>query len=272
MISYPNAKINLGLNVVEKRPDGYHNIETIFYPIPLQDALQVKTAEHHSSFKMEGNQLDCAPDDNLVVRVLRMVERQFEIPAVDVLLYKHIPSGAGLGGGSSDAAFMLKTLNEKFNLGLSVEEMQKMVADLGADCAFFVENKPVYATGIGNVFTPIELSLNGYYLVLVKPNVHVSTRMAYAAIKPMPSKRLLTEIIKEPVETWRETMTNDFEASVFPLFPELAATKDRLYELGATYASMSGSGSALFGLFKQPVEHIEEKFPNYFVRQRELTD
>ena len=269
MILYPNAKINLGLNIISRRPDGYHDIETVFYPIPLQDALEVKASDHFS-FRLSGNQLDCAAGDNLVIRVLQMVEADYKLPELDVHLFKHIPSGAGLGGGSSDAAFMMKLLNEQFELGMSEDEMETRLSSLGADCPFFVRNRPVFATGIGNVFTPIDLDLKGWTLVLVKPDVNVSTRDAYAAVQPQQPALSLTEIVKKPVEEWQELMHNDFEISVFPRYPEIAALKDLLLDQGAVFAAMSGSGSAVYGLFRQPLEHVDETFSGCFVRQRQL--
>lgn len=270
MIVYPNAKINLGLNVVARRPDGYHDIETVFYPIPLQDALEVHAAERFS-FRQAGTLLDCPAGDNLVIRALRMLEAEFTIPELDIYLYKHIPSGAGLGGGSSDAAFMALLLNEEYHLGLTDEDLERRLATLGADCPFFVRNRPVFATGIGNVFTPIEMSLEGWTLVVVKPDVTVSTRDAYAGVTPKRPDVPLSEAVLRPVEEWRTLMHNDFEDSVFVRHPEIAAVKDRLYDLGATYAAMSGSGSALYGLFHQPLEHVDDLFAGMFVRQRTLT-
>ena len=269
MIVYPNAKINLGLNIVAKRTDGYHDIETCFYPIPLQDALEVTDAPAFR-FRMAGTPLDCPAGDNLVIKVLQMVEQETKLPELDIFLYKHIPSGAGLGGGSSDAAFMLQLLNERFSLGYTKDEMRKRLAGLGADCAFFVENRPVIATGIGDVMTPIDLSLKGWMLVLVKPDVSVSTADAYAQVTPRTPETPLAEALKLPVEQWQGRLCNDFEESVFARHPEIAATRDLLLDLGATYAAMSGSGSAVFGLFRQPLEDIDKTFAGMFVRQREL--
>ncbi len=269
MLVYPNAKINLGLNVVARRADGYHDIETVFYPIPLQDALEVQTSDRFA-LRLSGNALDCPAGDNLVIRAMRLMEQEHELPELDIRLFKHIPSGAGLGGGSSDAAFMMKLLNEKFALGLSDDELEARLSTLGADCPFFVRNRPVFATGIGNVFTPVDLDLTGWTLVLVKPDTFVSTREAYAAIIPQRPSMPLTEVIKRPVEEWRKLMHNDFEASVFPHHPEIAAIKDLLYDRGAVYASMSGSGSAVFGLFQEQLEHVEDTFSGCFVRQRRL--
>lgn len=273
MITFPNAKINLGLNITEKRSDGYHNLETIFYPIKLQDALEVTRLEESSEpFKLHisGTTLEGKPDDNLVVKAYNLLKQDFQLPPVDIHLFKHIPTGAGLGGGSADCAFMIKLLNEKFHLELSLEQMETYAAKLGADCAFFIQNKPVFATGIGNIFQPIDFSLKGYHLVLVKPNSSVATREAYANITPRKPEVSLLQIIKQPIETWKNSMKNDFEDSVFLTHPEIAAIKDKLYDLGAVYASMSGSGSAVFGIFKSPIENVDEKFGECFCRQREL--
>jgi 4-diphosphocytidyl-2-C-methyl-D-erythritol kinase len=273
MITYPNAKINLGLNIVEKRPDGYHNLETVFYPINLQDALEVNLLEGEEEFslKVSGVPIEGEPENNLVVKAYRLLKKDYpEMPAIDIHMYKHIPTGAALGGGSADAAFMIKLLNDKFKLNLSIEKMEEYAAILGADCAFFIQNKPVFATGIGNIFEPIQLSLKGYYLVLVKPDIFVSTKDAFAHIIPTQPTQSLKEIIRMPVETWRATMKNDFEDSVFQKFPEIAAIKDKLYDLGAVYASMSGSGSSVYGIFREQVEFVDEIFSGCFCRQRAL--
>lgn len=273
MITYPNAKINLGLNIVEKRPDGYHNLETIFYPINLQDALEVTLLEGEKEYELtlSGTPIEGNPEDNLVVKAYRLLKEDYpHIAPVDIHMYKHIPTGAGLGGGSADAAFMIKLLNDKFKLGLSIEEMENYAARLGADCAFFIQNKPVFASGIGNIFEPIQLSLKGYFLVLIKPDIFVSTKDAFSLITPKTPVQSLKEIVRMPVETWRATMKNDFENSVFKKFPEIAAIKDKLYDMGAIYASMSGSGSSVYGIFREQVEFVDEIFSGCFCRQRAL--
>lgn len=273
MITYPNAKINLGLNITEKRPDGYHNLETVFYPIPLQDALEVKPLDGENEYllKITGTQITGEPEDNLVIKAYRLLKQDYpHLPSIDIHMFKHIPTGAGLGGGSSDAAFMLKLLNEKFSLHISVSQLEEYAARLGADCAFFIQNKPVFASGIGNIFEPIELSLKGYYLVLVKPDIFVSTKEAYALVKPQKPQLSLKDIIHRPIEEWKNTMVNDFEESVFHKFPEIAAIKDKLYDMGAIYASMSGSGASVFGLFKEQVKYVDEVFYGCFCRQRIL--
>ena len=274
MITFPNAKINLGLNIVEKRPDGYHNLETIFYPINLQDALEVTRRENNDkeyTLHISGSSLEGEPEDNLVVKAYKLLKKDYPgLLPVDIHMYKHIPAGAGLGGGSSDAACMIKLLNDKFSLGLSTERMEEYAVKLGADCAFFIRNKPVFATGIGNLFEPVELSLKGYHIILIKPDIFVSTRDAFAEIKPVRPAVSLKEIVKQPIETWKSSMKNDFEDSVFKKFPEIAAIKDELYDLGAVYAAMSGSGSSVYGIFKAPIENVEDKFCGCFCRQRAL--
>ena len=274
MITFPNAKINLGLNIVEKRPDGYHNLETIFYPINLQDALEVTRRENNDkeyTLHISGSPLEGEPEDNLVVKAYKLLKKDYPgLLPVDIHMYKHIPAGAGLGGGSSDAACMIKLLNDKFSLGLSTERMEEYAVKLGADCAFFIRNKPVFATGIGNLFEPVELSLKGYHIILIKPDIFVTTRDAFAEIKPVRPAVSLKEIVKQPIETWKSSMKNDFEDSVFKKFPEIAAIKDELYDLGAVYAAMSGSGSSVYGIFKAPIENVEDKFCGCFCRQRAL--
>ena len=273
MITFPNAKINLGLNIVEKRTDGYHNIETVFYPINLQDALEVNRLENTTEpyrLHIKGTPLEGKDEDNLVIKAYLLLREEYNLPAVDIHLFKHIPTGAGLGGGSSDGAFMIKVLNEKFKLGLSLKEMEQYAARLGADCAFFIQNQPAFATGIGNIFEPIKCSLSDYRLILVKPQISVPTKEAYARITPHRPEKSVKDIICQPIETWKDELKNDFEDSVFALYPEITAIKDKMYDLGAVYASMSGSGSAVFGIFRQPIENIDTIFSGYFCRQREM--
>ncbi len=268
---FPNAKINLGLNVVERRSDGYHNLETVFYPVlGLHDRLEVRRLEGEKVRKLEGAEvrlltsgleLDCATEDNLIVRAARMLLEETQA-GVEIHFEKYIPFGAGLGGGSSDAAHTVLAINELFALGLSSAEMREKVSRLGADCAFFVENTPCLATGIGDVLTPISLSLDGYCLVLVKPDAFVSTKAAYAGVRPRQPERPLSELIQLPVSEWKGVIHNDFEDSVFPAFPAIARVKDSLYGLGAQYASMSGSGASVFGLFakaEMPAREVLEK-------------
>ena len=268
MLLLPNCKINLGLQVVRKRPDGYHDLQTVFYPIPLRDNLELRELRNSDApyaLQLAGQAIEGNPDDNLIIKVYKQLKEEFDLPALDIYLYKHIPLGAGLGGGSSDAAFMMKGLNEVFELGLSDYEMERRLAGLGADCAFFVQNVPAYATGIGDELTPIPLSLKGMYIVLVKPDVFVSTREAYAGVTPKEPEHDLLKALRRPVTEWRDRVVNDFEPSVFAAHPELAAVKQTLYDMGADYAAMSGSGSTLFGLFSRPVPEARKVFKEHFV-------
>lgn len=256
MITFPNAKINLGLNITEKRPDGYHNLETIFYPIPLEDALEAcprKEGPGCYSLSQSGLSIEGDAENNLVVKAYKLLDETYHLPPVDIYLHKHIPSGAGLGGGSADAAFMLKLLNRMYRLNLTDDQLEAYAARLGADCAFFVRNQPTYAEGIGNIFSPVELSLAGWQLLLVKPDIFVSTRDAFARIRPRHPERNLRDLINQPVESWKDSIINDFEESVFPQFPAIGDIKTELYRLGAVYASMSGSGSSVYGLFAPDV-------------------
>ena len=260
MITFPIAKINLGLNVVEKRADGYHNLQTVFFPVPLLDALDVQEmgaefpSQYDCDLKVSNIHIDGDEQRNLVVRAYNLLKQDFpDMPRVHAHLYKGIPTQAGMGGGSSDCGFMITLLNKMFNLGLSDEQMIQYAARLGADCAFFILNKPCYAEGIGEKLQPIQLSLSGWYLSLVRPDIPVSTREAFALIKPHYPEFNCKEVVQLPVEEWRGKLTNDFEDSVFAVHPELGAVKDHLYQLGATYAAMSGSGSTLFALSKQPL-------------------
>jgi len=270
MICFPNAKINLGLNVVSKRPDRYHNIETIFYPIPLKDALEIVPATScGDSFHQEGILIDGDPDNNLVIKALLLMRQEFNIPPLDIHLLKAIPFGAGLGGGSSDAAFMLKLINDFCKLNISSEKLEELAHSIGADCPFFIRNTPVFASGTGNIFTTIKISLKGYYICLVKPDIFVSTPEAYSLVKPVQPAISLNEIMRMQVEDWREYMRNDFEESVLSRHPAIGDIKNNLYKAGAVYASMSGSGSSVYGLFREsPL--LKDKFPGCFVWEGEL--
>lgn len=270
--AFPKAKINIGLYVVERRPDGYHNLQTVFYPIPLHDNLQIRVLKndtHPYQLQTAGNVIEGNPADNLVVRVYESLKQEFNLPPLDIYLYKRIPTGAGLGGGSSDAAYMMRMLNEAFTLNLTSEEMERRIAKMGADCAFFIQERPSYATGIGDILSPIQLSLKGMYLLLVKPPTFVSTQEAYKGVVPRQPQHELLQALSAPVETWRETVGNDFELSVFRHHPNIAAIKQTLYDMGAVYASMSGSGSSVYGLFKHPIETLNV-FSDCFVHQQVL--
>lgn len=249
MITNPNCKINLGLHIVEKRPDGYHNIETMFYPISICDKLEINAAEKFS-FSQNGIQLECTDSDNLCVKAYDIIKKEFpHIGNVDIKLTKNIPFGAGLGGGSADAAFTLKMINEIFALNLPDEHLTNYASKLGADCAFFIRNVPVFATQKGDVFEKCNISLKEYSLLLVKPDIFISTPEAYSGVKPHKAIYDIREIISQPINTWKDKLVNDFEESIFAKYPLLSEIKDMLYSQGALYASMSGSGSSMFGIF-----------------------
>lgn len=252
MTTYPNCKINLGLHVVGKRPDGYHDLETIFLPVhSLRDELEI--TEGPLSMQQDGITLDNVPEDNLCMKAWRLLHEGYGIPDVSIRLKKGIPFGAGLGGGSSDAAFTLKMLNGMFALGLSDSGLEQRAARLGADCAFFIENEPAYAMGIGDILEPIGLDLSAYRIVIEIPQgEHVSTKEAYGGLKRDlfgVERPDLREAVKRPIKEWRSLIVNDFEASVFPAHPAIAALKDDMYRRGALYASMTGSGAAVFDIF-----------------------
>jgi len=260
MLSFPICKINLGLNVVEKRPDGYHNLETVFYPVPITDALEVFPmdptfpSDVDCDLKVTNIHIDGDEQRNLVVRAYNLLKKDFPtLPRIHAHLYKGIPTQAGMGGGSSDCGFMITLLNKMFKLGLYEQQMIDYAAQLGADCPFFIVNRPSYAEGIGEKLQPVPLDLKGWYLAVVRPAIPVSTKEAFSLITPQHPVKNCRDIVLQPVETWRDELTNDFEKSVFAIHPEIGAIKEQLYEMGAVYAAMSGSGSSLFGLFRNPV-------------------
>ena len=273
MITFPCAKINLGLNIVGQRPDGYHDLETVFYPVPLYDALEIKymgeefPSEVDCDLKVTGNVVNCNEADNLVIKAYNLLAKDYKLPRVHAHLYKQIPSEAGLGGGSSDAAYMIRLLDERFRLNIGKAEMERYAARLGADCAFFISSEPSFATGIGDELMPADGpkgSLNGYHIAIVKPNIAVSTKEAYANISPHKPEKCCRDIVRQPIETWKDELINDFEVPIFNRHPDLAAIKKQLYQLGAVYAAMSGSGSSLFGLFKEEPCHLNTVFANGF--------
>lgn len=279
MIVFPCAKINLGLNIVGKREDGYHNLETVFYPIPLYDALEIKymdekfPSDADCDLKVTGNAVDCDEQSNLVVKAYNLLAADYKLPRVHIHLHKHIPSQAGLGGGSSDAAFMIRLLDERFRLNIGNPEMERYAARLGADCAFFIEAEQAYAEGIGNELMPVTTpdgNLDGYHLAIVKPDIAVSTKEAYASITPKKPTKSCREIVCQPIATWKDELVNDFEEPIFKMHPELAAIKEKLYAQGALYAAMSGSGSALYGIFKECPHGLEETFKGMFCETMEL--
>lgn len=262
MITFPIAKINLGLNVVERRPDGYHNLETVFYPVPITDSLEIQLMDDKfpsdvdCDLKVTNIQVEGDEQHNLVVKAYQLLKRDFpdRIKRVHSHLYKAIPTQAGMGGGSSDCAAMIRLLNELFELHLSNEQMINYATQLGADCPFFILNRPVYAEGIGERMQTIDLELSGWYLAVVRPDIPVPTKEAFSLIKPAKPSICCKQIVEYPVNQWRDLLVNDFEKSVFAIHPQIGEIKARLYELGAVYAAMSGSGSSVFGLFQNSIE------------------
>ncbi len=267
MLFFPNAKINIGLDILRKREDGFHDLETVFYPVPLKDALEVVRNESNDiSFKQTGLTVDSEKGDNLCEKALALLKKEHELPGLKMHLHKTIPMGAGLGGGSSDASFSLIAANKLFNLGLDKEQLKSYAALLGSDCPFFIENTPMLAEGRGEILKNINLSLKGYFLVLVHPSVHISTPKAYGMITPLIPEISLSERIKQPIENWKDVLKNDFEEPIFKEFKELKKIKETLYENGAVYAAMTGSGSALYGIFKEEID-LSNEFVEYFVFQ-----
>jgi len=270
MITFPIAKINLGLNVVERRPDGYHNLETVFYPVPIRDALEVTTMDpqfpspYDCDLKVTNISIEGDEQRNLVVRAYQLLKQDFpQLPRIHAHLHKAIPTQAGMGGGSSDCAYMIRLLNEQFHLGLSTQLMQQYAARLGADCAFFILSQPAYAEGIGERLEPIALDLSQYWIAVVRPDIPVPTKEAFSLVHPRHPEKNCRDVVMQPIETWCQDLVNDFEQSVFTLHPEIGAIKQQLYSLGAVYAAMSGSGSAVFGLFREDIK-IGEHFPEMF--------
>ncbi|MCD0489398.1 4-(cytidine 5'-diphospho)-2-C-methyl-D-erythritol kinase [Pedobacter sp. MC2016-14] len=261
MLAFANAKINLGLNITEKRPDNYHNLETVFYPVKIYDVLELLDAEE-TSCAIKGIDVPGAVSDNICLKAYRLLQEDFSLPAQQIVLLKNIPVGAGLGGGSSDAAFLIKLANDKFKLGLSVSQMEDYARKLGADCAFFIQNKPLYAFEKGDQFKELNIDLSKYYLVLVKPSVHVSTADAYALLKPALPVEGLKELIHLPLKDWKNHVKNDFEEAMFIKYPEIAIVKEQLYQAGATFALMSGSGSSVFAIFEHEVALPELEIKN----------
>jgi 4-diphosphocytidyl-2-C-methyl-D-erythritol kinase len=267
MVIFPNAKINIGLNILRKRGDGYHDLETLFFPIGLKDALEfIENNSNRVNLSLSGIEMDVAPENNIVLKAYRLLSSSVSIPGIDIHLHKVIPFGAGLGGGSSDAAFLLIALNDYFELNLSKDKLKHFALMLGADCSFFIENKPSLATGIGEILQNVEINLSGYHLLLVKPPFGVVTIEAYSNITLSDSKHSLMDALKMKPEDWRGIIKNDFETTVFNAYPEIENIKQTLLDHGALYASMSGSGSAVYGLFKsKPDLSVKSFSEGYFI-------
>jgi 4-diphosphocytidyl-2-C-methyl-D-erythritol kinase len=269
MILFPPAKVNLGLNILSKRDDGYHEIETCMIPIPFTDILEITESEEfqflQTGFAIPGNS-----DSNLCVKAFWLLNQKHDIPNVRIHLRKQIPMGAGLGGGSADASYVLKGLNDLFKLNISISELENLAAKLGSDCPFFIQNKPQIARGRGEVLSEIEIDLKGKYLVLLNPGIHVGTKEAYNGVKPIASSKHIEEILLSPIETWQTELINQFEESIFPKFSLIKELKNSLIELGAIYASMSGSGSSIFGIFNEKPTEINQEVMTFLVFEGEM--
>ena len=252
MISYPNCKINLGLQILGKRNDGFHNLETVFYPLPLFDALEIirSPKEHNVSFTTSGIEIPGETEQNIVYKAWQLLKQDFpDLPPVTIHLHKAIPPGTGLGAGSADGSFALLSLNRLFNLSLTRDQLLTYASILGSDCPFFILNKPSLATGRGEHLQPLQLDLSSYKIIVVAPSIHINTAMAFSQLKSFSSSSSLVEVLQQPIETWKENLSNDFEKIVFNQHPELSQIKEQLYTSGALYASLSGSGSSLYGIY-----------------------
>lgn len=274
MISFPNAKINIGLNIVEKRSDNFHTIQSVFYPVQITDALEVvenrEKGEPSVMFTSSGISIPGNSNDNLCCKAYDLIQKDYPLPPVKIHLHKHIPIGAGLGGGSADAAFFIRMIKELFDLNISWGEMHHYARLLGSDCSFFISNKPVFAEGKGDEFESIQLDLSAYHIALIYPPVAINTASAYKGVTPAKPKRSLEEdILNVPIEEWKNVIYNDFERSIFAAHPELEQIKKKLYTNGALYTSMSGSGSTVYGLFKEPT-NLKAAFPDAFVWEGSL--
>ena len=270
MIQFPNGKINLGLHVVARRPDGFHDIESVMYPVPLCDALEIIPAPGDvEQFHSTGLAIPGGEEHNLCVRAYRLLRDEFRIPTVKMHLHKVIPMGSGLGGGSSDGAFTLKMLNELFGLGLDIGHLQELARSLGSDCPFFIRNQPQFVYGKGDQAEPVTVDLSGFYLGLVIPDIHISTADAYRMVAPTLPTLDLKQVVSLPPDQWKDRMTNDFERPVFEKYSAVSSVKQRLYQAGAIYSSMTGSGSAVYGLFEKNIG-VKGIFPGCFTWTAQL--
>jgi 4-diphosphocytidyl-2-C-methyl-D-erythritol kinase len=270
MIKFPNCKINIGLNILSKREDGFHNLQTVFYPIAVYEAIEVVEGDNTNLpilFTQSGIEFPHDRTENICVKAYQLLKIDFpQLPPVKMHLHKAIPVGAGMGGGSADGAFTLKLLNDKFGLGLSTDQLKNYAGNLGSDCAFFVMNQPCFATGKGEILEPLTLDLSAFDILLINPGIHVSTAVAFSHIEPGKNQVDLKEWIYSPVENWKANIVNDFEESVFKLYPAIRAIKADLYDKGALFASMTGSGSTVYGIFNKESRPEINYPPHYFIR------
>jgi len=269
MIVYPNAKINIGLNIVERRSDGYHNISTLFYPVKeLKDILEITiddSLQEPLTFTQTGIQLDCVPEKNLCIKAYNLINSIQPLPTMRMHLHKLIPTGAGLGGGSADGAFALKAINELAGNLLDSKQLMNLALELGSDCPFFILNTPCIGSGRGEILEPFELSLNGYFILLINPGIHINTGKAYVQSTPKPWETNIETLLKTDIANWPNNVKNDFEGAVFSQHPTISSIKKWMYEQGATYAAMSGSGSTVYGIFKT-IPVIDNRMSNYFYK------
>lgn len=269
MLVFPNCKINLGLNIVQKRPDGFHDLETCFYPVKISDALEI-LAENEQEVPVQlsvtGTKVNGADEDNLCVKAYHLIKKDHpEMPPVKLYLHKAIPMGAGLGGGSADAAFTLKLLNDKFQLHISNDKLAEYALQLGSDCPFFLYNQPAFAMGRGEKLQPVTLDLMAFDLVIVNPGIHINTGWAFSKITPAQPEQSILSILSNPITEWKNLLRNGFEVPVFQQYPEIAAIKQTLYDSGAVYAAMSGSGSTVFGIFEKNTFRNHSVFPDAYL-------
>ena len=267
MIAFPNCKINLGLQVLRKKESGYHDLETFFFPIPIHDALEILPSESDTT-EIISSGIDTGDiEQNICLKAYRLLKKDYpQLPEVSIHLHKVIPLGSGMGGGSADGAVTLQLLNKKFNLNISQQLLSSYALELGSDCPFFLINKPALASVRGETLTPLEFSLNSYKIVIINPGIHVSTTEAFKNIIPAVPLKSIKEIIQQPISTWRHDLINDFEKPIFIKHPEIKEIKDSLYNGGAIYASMSGSGSSVFGIFEKDAKPIYVTNENYFYK------
>ena len=270
MLFFPNCKINLGLHILTKREDGFHNIETVFYPVNLKDVVEIIPAPHSNSeieFTASGLTVDGNMDDNICIKAYHLVKKDFPgLPNIKMHLHKAIPMGAGLGGGSADGSFALQLLNKKFNLNISIAQLLNYAAQLGSDCPFFITNKPCYATGRGEILEEIPVDLGNYKIILVNPGIHINTGWAFAQLNPTLPQKSIAAIITQPITTWQQYLQNDFEKPVFEKYPVIKKIKETLYTNGAVYAAMSGSGSTVFAIFEKEIAVPRFLDSNYFIK------
>lgn len=266
MILYPNAKVNIGLDILKKRSDGFHELETIMYPIGLTDILTINfSTSNNFRFSTTGITIDGNPNDNLIVSAYKLINKKHKLPALDIHLHKSIPFGAGLGGGSADCAFAIAGINKLCEINMSIEEMEYFAAELGSDCPFFIQNRPALAKGRGELLSLVDIDLTDFYFAIVIPPIPISTKLAYSKVQPQFPEEKLEHNITKNINNWKTLIKNDFEDSVFPEFPEIKKIKETFYNSGAVYASLSGSGSAVFGIFEEKPE-LKQNFPeNYFI-------